>query len=73
MEEKSIELLGMSVVPRKFWDILFFCAVRMEIETEAYGTTEERKQWLRDKIKLSEELMKRIPFEEKENQVSTKE
>ena len=57
MEEKKIELLGMNVEPRKFWDILFFCAVRMEIETEAYGTTEERKQWLRNNIKLSEELM----------------
>lgn len=73
MEVKSIELLGMNVEPKKLWDILFFCVVRMEIEAEAYNTTEERKQWLRDNIKLSEELMKRIHFEEIENEVSTKE
>lgn len=67
MEEKvfNIDFQGLNLEPKALWDILFYSAVKMQIEHDAYGTDEDRRRWLMYRIKLAEEIMMRIPFEGK--------
>ena len=59
----DLQMFGLNVEPKEFWDVIFFSVVRMQIERDAYGTDEERRKWLERRITLSEAILQRISFE----------